>query len=483
MKFPQYVWNQYKDGAGKTSIEFFTEASKLGSGAAMVKKYNPKYCNSIGKDLLSSFIDDFYTYFTSRTPPSSIEEAEGEYVEFLHDGLIIDGDECLAQDEYKLILRLIAPLSIALFYWAPEYFIPYLFSQQIFKLNRIAEYFDIILPPVPKKTDLVGRYKYYVEVCKVLREFRISKKISQYELCAFLYDLAPNLIDDDKVDLPSPSDAWFIGGMITEADEKADVYFWQGNLETKRGDILIHYETYPISAITTLWRADTDAVKDPFFSYYSSIYLNKERISVPKITLEELKNDEYFCNHPLVRKNFQGVNGWHLVGEDYVRLLELLKQKGMDISILPQLYTPSLPIVGIRVEHDVEIKLLEYYLDKMGFVKDVDYITQLPIHAGRGSRIYPDYALHFDNTPGLEKAKVLIEVKLYMKSTKDIDEAFMQGRSYANLLESDIVILCDKYQLIIFERHNGFNRNKYKRIYWTELSNHDNFNRLKNIIK
>lgn len=79
---------------------------------------------------------------------------------------------------------------------------------------------------------------------------------------------------------------------------------WQSNMDTKRGDILIHYETSPVSAITCLWIAQTDGVIDPFFHYYSNTYIG-DRIVIPNISLKELKADIYFSNHPLVRKNFQ----------------------------------------------------------------------------------------------------------------------------------------------------------------------------------
>mgnify|MGYP006877200295 CR=1 FL=1 len=56
----------------------------------------------------------------------------------------------------------------------------------------------------------------------------------------------------------------------------------------------------------------------------------------------------------------------------------------------------------------------------MGWYENKDFIRQLPIHAGRGHRIFPDYALHYDNKPDEEKAKVLIEAKFYMKKQSRI---------------------------------------------------------------
>ena len=79
-----------------------------------------------------------------------------------------------------------------------------------------------------------------------------------------------------------------------------------------------------------------------------------------------------------------------------------------------------------------------------------------------------------------EKAKVLIEAKLYMKNNQEIEEAFLQARSYAQLLESYIIILCDKVGLIVYKKKGSFDRGRYKKYYWEELENTDIFNELKN---
>lgn len=167
--------------------------------------------------------------------------------------------------------------------------------------------------------------------------------------------------------------------------------------------------------------------------------------------------------------------------EDYSELLRMIKAKGFDIDTLPKLYTPTLPKnVSIEKERDVELQLLEPLLNSMGWYENKDFIRQLPIHAGRGHRIFPDYALHYDNKPDEEKAKVLIEAKLYMKNNQEIEEAFLQARSYAQLLESYIIILCDKVGLIVYKKKGSFDRGRYKKYYWEELENTDIFNELKN---
>ena len=73
------------------------------------------------------------------------------------------------------------------------------------------------------------------------------------------------------------------------------------NQETKKGDILVHYETSPISAITCLWIAQVDGVIDPFTHYYSNTYISN-RIAIPHITLKELREDERLLQPPAHKK-------------------------------------------------------------------------------------------------------------------------------------------------------------------------------------
>lgn len=67
-----------------------------------------------------------------------------------------------------------------------------------------------------------------------------------------------------------------------------------------------------------------------------------------------------------------------------------------------------------------------------------------------------------------------------MKNNQDIEEAFKQARSYANILESSVIVLCDKQCLIVYEKKESFDRDIYVKYYWVELENPDKFNELKN---
>lgn len=483
MKFSQYIWNLYKQSfEGQKAIKEFEEANEKMAEYELFFKYNPYSAQFLSEEYFLDTCSLFWSViFEDAKELKNIDEAKAFFTSLVLCGVYDkEGEHIIKEGEYNLMLSANDMLSFLLYYFAPEYFIPNLFRCRFFDLNRIFDSFDLNRPPVPKKSNYKERCMYYWLLCEVFYQFRIENNLSPAELCAFLYDFAPNYISKEKAEIPQPTRAWFIGGKTYPKEESLNKIFWQANPETKKGDILVHYETSPISAITCLWIAQTDGVIDPFFHYYSNTYISG-KIDIPHITLKKLQTDEYFSKHPLIRKKFQGVNGWPMSSEDYSQLLRMIAAKGFDIERLPRLYTPTLPDnISVTDERDVELQLLEPLLNSMNWFENKDFIRQLPIHAGRGHRVFPDYALHYDNKPDYEKAKVLIEAKFYMKNNQEIEEAFKQARSYANILESSVIVLCDKQCLIVYEKHESFDRDSYTKYYWSEMEIPDKFNEIKN---
>lgn len=483
MKFNQYLWSLYKQSPdGQATISSFAKRKDYMDDVCLLEKYNPKIKDQFNTDAICNVLESVWCYKVSEYEKevNTLEDAASLYEEMVSTGWV-EKEIIIKPGNYNEMLDLVMFLSLNLSYKYGRFFFPYLYIDEFYHLQKLADYFEIELPQIPKKADYKGRCMYYWELCKVFYIFRIENNLTLHELCAFMYDYAPKRInEEEQTEMPQPSSAWFIGGRIEGYGDKWTTGFWQSNKETKRGDILVHYETSPISAITCMWIAQTDGVIDPFFHYYSNTYIGG-KIDIPHITLKELQEDKYFSSHPLVRKNFQGVNGWALSGEDYSKLLRMIKDKGGDILSLPKIYAPTTP-KGLEIKHesDVEAKLLKPLLNSMGWHEGTDFIRQLPIHAGRGHRIFPDFALHYNNKPDEEKAKVLIEAKLYMKSNQDVDQAFLQAFSYAKLLESSVIVLCDKVCLIVYEKKEGFSRSRYKKYYWENMNNPDTFKELKN---
>ena len=56
----------------------------------------------------------------------------------------------------------------------------------------------------------------------------------------------------------------------------------------------------------------------------------------------------------------------------------------------------------------------------------------------------------------------------------------LQVRPYAYLLKSSVIALSDKLRLIVYEKKNDFDRDSYKKYYWSEFESPYLFNELKN---
>lgn len=263
MKFNQYLWNLYKNSPeGKAVISSFSDRKEWIDEEQLLEHYNPSIKDYFNKEIICEILEDFWCYKVSdieSTEYPSLDKAEGIYEEIISTGLRIEDEEVLKIGDFNLMLEYIPFLSMELNYLLGEYFFPYLYIDRFYELKKLADYFEIELPPIPKKPDYKNRCMYYWELCKVFYYFRIGNNLTPNELSAFMYDYAPNLLHtEEKSEIPQPSQAWFIGGLIKGYGEQWTTGFWQSNQETKKGDILIHYETAPISAITCLWIVDTN---------------------------------------------------------------------------------------------------------------------------------------------------------------------------------------------------------------------------------
>lgn len=393
-------WLDYKDGRrGQKTIPEFEKAASvdvtLDEQLAIIKRIDPNFIENFGeKDekWLSNNLESFYndlTSFTFSEIPTTIEEAKDFY----------EGYTTMVDSSYKESVVNNLQITLNLYAICPKFFFPNLFVMNFIALQKFFDKYSLTLPEIPSRTDWKGRCMYYMEICKIVYQFRIDNELSPAELCALMFEYAQGHVDVKEEALPEPSQAWLIGGTSGDGEINANYRFWQANPDTKRGDILIHYEKYPIKAITAVWRAEENGIVDPLFYYYSNTYAG-HKMDVPHITLDELKNDEFFRNPlspvgKLINKNFQGVNGWTVSGEDYKHFLDLWKAKGYDTSKLPKLYAPELPNGVIIVhESDVSNQLLRPTLNSMGWKEGVDYKPEVHFKAGRGSAKRPDFCLH-----------------------------------------------------------------------------------------
>ena len=420
MELNQFIWNNYKESKeGKEAIKLFEEGylDEILSKFAVDKNKDLDYYLNILVDIIDYAVipneiqlKDLYLHILDKGL-KGLDNEKGEKFDIFH------------SEEYDFIISAIEPLSLALFTFKEEgeesFYIPYFFFMNFAKLQKIADTFNVELPKVPLRKDKRERALYYLEFCNLWNEFRKLNNLTIFELCAFLYDFAPKFIGEEKEQkLPEPTNIWLCGGAkddypyLIEAQEET-TYFWQGNQDTLKGDIILMYCLSPKSSIEFVCRAVNDGVRDPFFHYYGSITLGHIQHIKP-ITLAEIKMDEYLKELPIVRKNFQGVNGTRLHNEDYTRILEILKEKGEDISLLPKLSSANFtPNQDCKNEREVEVKMVEPFLNDLNYSEN-DWVRQLPVRMGRGERNFPDYVFFAETKKGYERGKMILETKFYM---------------------------------------------------------------------
>jgi hypothetical protein len=495
MKLNKFIWDIYiKSEAGKEAIRIFEECGTVDNDVIeIIDKYLGEFL--ISPQDASAFVDDLLD-FVDTPLELNIEQAANLFEKFLSKGILMQFEDGEKEHYTKIdeLLGLIPIISLWLYLKYPQFFKPYFFTNNKFSLlTQITDAFEIELPEVPLKRYKEDRFRYYWKLCTVFSKFQEENQLSNAEFCAFLYDFAPNYLEQNKYiekELPQPTQVWLCGGdkgnngdfnFLDNNSLVSQEHRWQGNVDTKKGDIIIMYCLAPRSYIHSIWRATSDGIADPFFHYYSSISIGEGQKITP-ITLNQLKEDEYFSKHPLIKKNLQGINGYSFNSEDYERIFYLIKKNGGDTSNLPKLYSPTFQSnQTLNVERDVEIEIIEPFLKELGYLEE-NWIRQLPVRMGKGERNFPDYAFLTDKR-NKEEAFMLIEAKYWIKNNRELEDTFKQVWSYGLRLSSEILIIMDKNALWIYERHkNSFDRAKYLKKYWKELESPDEFNCVQKII-
>lgn len=495
MKLNKFIWNIYKESEhGKKIINLFERGTceELLEFSKIEIKAKSKTFN------LCKFINDI-SKFISEPVISEPDKINLEIAKTIIESIAKNGfrlkfeDRTVQYSAQKIdILNLIPIISTSLFYKSPQYFKPYFFRSKFKLLTQIADAFEIELPEVPLKRYKDERINYYWKLCETFYHFQEENKLTPFEFCAFLYDFAPKFISESEQvlsELPKPTQVWIVGGdksgndfEFLDSNEIKRIDFWQGNEDTKRGDIVIMYCLTPRSYIHSIWRAMSDGIADPFFHYYGSIYIGEGKKVAP-VSLKELKEDEYFSKHPLVRKNFQGLNGYPFTSDDYQRLQQLIINNGGNIQDLPQPYSPTFSDnEDLSNEREVEVALIEPFLCELGYT-DKHWVRQLSIRMGRGERNFPDYVFLIQKEKNYEEAFMLIEAKYWIKNNKELEDAFKQVWSYGQRLTAKVLIIADKNAIWIYERKNdSFDRTKYIKKYWKELEQPDDFAAIKRMI-
>ena len=157
MKFNQYLWNLYKNSPdGKSAIVAFSDRKEWMEEERLFEKYNPKIKDSFNSEMICGILEDFWCYKVSEYEGielKSLDDAGKMYEEIISTGLMIESEEILKIGDFDRMLEHIPFLSMELNYLFGEYFFPYIYVDEFYQLTRLADYFEIELPPIPKKSD------------------------------------------------------------------------------------------------------------------------------------------------------------------------------------------------------------------------------------------------------------------------------------------------------------------------------------------
>jgi len=493
MRFNRFVWELYSQSdRGKKAIERF---------AHLTDDFIEPWCRSIdlgdlkselGLEIESVNVPKLVHDAVFNRRFADIETATSYYRDVLvSEGIpynIIDknGEEgvlCFFEKGDEEWYNYITAISLGLYWAYPDFFLPYDFCCKFNQLEEIHSEFNIPLPPIPSKYKKEARGLYYLSINQAWQEFRHLHGLHSAEMCAFLYDFAPQSTISLKADdLPSPSKIWLItgGSGDIETVDKATpdtISRWAGNAAIRRGDILLLYLVSPRKAISSIWRACTDGFVDPFFHYHSTVWIC-DPIKTTQVSFADLKNHPLLSEKPAVKANFFGPSSKaSFTVEEYEVILEIMESKGQDLATLPRipLNEQLPPQVELQNERDVEVQLIEPFLKRLGY-KDTEWIRQMPVKMGRGERNYPDYAFGTKTKRVEECAKMILESKYQLSAQREFVDAFYQVKSYALRLQSKVMAMAAKEGIWVFPLEKGtFDIKKAIHKSWADLAHPDKF--------
>lgn len=495
MRFNKYIWNLYKGSTqGQESIKKWTSLIDFPDS-----EYSRECKQSVIEELKKNNLEKYIIgtkinpyrllkdYFLNKE--FSPDKAYIIYKNWIEEGITINYFIKINPNHPQSWIANKSFFSKVLYSAYPDYFFPYTLDCEFDNFTRICNEFNISIPDVPKKSDWNKRAVYYIDLCESLLEFRKINEFTPQEFCAFLYDFAPSVINELKdKEIPQPSKVWFVGGSkydfvsLDNATENSR-HHWQGNVDARRGDIIVMYCVTPRSYIHSIWRVDGDGFADPFFRYYSVVWITKPIILDVQVNHIELKNNPIWANCPLIRKNLQGINGYPIQYFEYLELLSILQTKGQDISILPTIQSNSkFETSDFISERDVEIKLIEPFLITLKY-NPIDWIRQMPVKMGRGERNFPDYCFGANPKRGEETAKMILESKYEIKTQKELQEAYFQTKSYAMRLQAEKFIIAAKEGIWVYQPKNAvYKFDNYYHCNWVDIENPDILHKLKQMI-
>lgn len=491
MLINEFQWKNYLEAGGNKVVEMFEKMLDIDLFVENFKEIEEDLLKihsrfSIAVTEFKREIDEFEenggSYYLLKDGSYTIYDALDAIIDVFETELEIVSDS----DKCAFFTENMECISMALSTDLPNIFVPWFFKYSFNIFRDICDYFnvDIDFNELPVKSDYLNRIYYYGDICHTLCEFKEENNFTSAELCAFLYDYAPQVVLAekplyDKI-TSEPRNAYFIGApgdyFKYQKKHRETLRFWQTNPDVQVGDAMVMYVRSPISQIKYIWRAVSPGFVDPFFWYYRCANICYP-IEIDGMTINQLKADEITSKLPIVKKNLQGINGTHIPPTIYNHILDTAKVK--ENEKLPYIeYALDLNFEkNLENERDVEVVLLEPLLEKLGYKKE-HWCRQMTTKIGRKERAIPDYVVFPVYTPGKERGKIVLEAKLTITDKKALEEDRRQAASYGKQLLSDYTVLVSKEGIYLYGKADNFESCIFNST-WTKLENDkDEFNKL-----
>jgi hypothetical protein len=287
-------------------------------------------------------------------------------------------------------------------------------------------------------------------ICDAVAEFRERYKLDFWRTWATIYDLGPRLLPEPPLLSQVPARVWIVAtndevGEFDEIDamDETEVGAWAINRNARRGDLALMYCTKPRSAVVSLHRVLEDAHYDPFGGWNGYRAEIGEKLSVPWLTLREMKDDPVLSEWRLTRGNFQGLLQMEVPRNVWDRMRELIVAKSPETAGRLSQYAESGSLVSefksegeTLAEKEIEDQLILPLLIELGWESGTTLKRQvamtIKIGSGRPQRVIADfvgYAGALTSVPLL-----VVEAKRRIRSSADLDRAKEQAESYAGKL-------------------------------------------------
>lgn len=326
------------------------------------------------------------------------------------------------QEDARCVASSVGAISTMLHWLKPGDFAPYFFEGRFSLFAEICRTFGITLPEMPGPLQKNERALYYLGVNKALQEFRLRNHLSHRELNAFLYVFATQYlaVEQDR-DLPKPQRVWFMmAGVGTTADfdfldnaKDGTECNWRSNRDARRGDVAVMWCASPRAYLHSFWRITEDGYGDPFTHWYSMVRIGHP-VPVSHLKMKDLKSNPVLAKSPMVRAHFQGCADKYFRPIDYAALRSELERRGDNVTSIPPIYVPALPLLPANAEildeRQVELQLIEpLLLHKLGYRVDSHWQRQVRVRMGRGEKVCPDYLIGYRGGMGEERATIVVE--------------------------------------------------------------------------